>query len=77
MLYLNQQNTQLIIALNSYLSAVLLIPKHLKFHSNYFRVKLIQVRQTLYIFITRVFSTPWNAPFTYMGPSQLPAVIYI
>ena len=30
---------QFIIALNSCLDAVLLIPKHLKFHSNYFRVK--------------------------------------
>ena len=51
MLYLNKQNTQFIIALNSYLTAVLLIPKHLKFHSSYFRVTLIQVRQTIHIYI--------------------------
>ena len=39
MLYLNKQNTQFIIALNSYLTAVLLIPQQLKFHSSYFRLK--------------------------------------
>ena len=52
MLHLNKQNAQFIIAQNSYLTAVLLIPKCLKFHSSYFRVKLIQVRQTLHTHLT-------------------------
>ena len=48
MLYLNKRNTWFIIALNSYLTAVLLIPKHLKFHSSYCRVKLIKVNSLNY-----------------------------
>ena len=48
MLYINIKNTPFIIALNSFLTAVLPIPRHLMFHSSYFRVKLIQVRQTLH-----------------------------
>ena len=37
-----------IIALNIYLTAVLLVPKHLKFHSSYCRVKLIKVKPLNY-----------------------------
>ena len=48
MLYLNKRNMRFIIALNIYLTAVLLIPKHLKFHSSYCRVKLIKVNSLNY-----------------------------
>ena len=38
--YLNKQNAKFILALNSYLTAALLIPKHIQFNLSDFLVKI-------------------------------------